>query len=309
MTIRFDGRVAIVTGAGAGLGRAHALGLAARRARVVVNDLGTSGAGEGRSSEAAEAVVAEIEAAGGEAMADGADVADAAGVADMVARARERWGRIDILVNNAGILRDRSFAKMDLADFRKVIEVHLMGGVTCTHACWPVFREQQYGRVVFTSSASGLYGNFGQSNYGAAKAAMLGLMNVLHLEGAGRGIRVNMLAPTAATRMTEALIPAEAARLLGPETITPGLLYLCSEDAPARTILGAGAGCYAVSRMAEADPVCLTDAGNTPEGVAAAFERISDMTRARELPDAFTQTRTFARRAAEARGLALDWEA
>ncbi|MBV8851004.1 MAG: SDR family NAD(P)-dependent oxidoreductase, partial [Methylobacteriaceae bacterium] len=205
MTIRFDGRVAIVTGAGNGLGRAHALGLASRGAKVVVNDLGASRDGTGGSSEAAEKVVAEIKAQGGEALANGANVADAAAVQEMVEEAMRKFGRIDILVNNAGILRDKSFAKMDLADFRTVLDVHLWGSVVCTKAVWDIMRTQNYGRVVFTSSSSGIYGNFGQSNYGAAKMAMVGLMNVLHLEGERNNIRVNVLSPTAATRMTEEL--------------------------------------------------------------------------------------------------------
>jgi NAD(P)-dependent dehydrogenase (short-subunit alcohol dehydrogenase family) len=212
MGIRFDGKVAIVTGAGNGLGRAHALGLAARGAKVVINDLGAQRDGTGGSSEAAEKVVAEIKAQGGEAIPNGANVTDEAAVNAMVAEAMRKWGRIDILVNNAGILRDKSFAKMDLADFRAVIDVHLWGSVVCTKAVWEIMRAQNYGRVVFTSSSSGIYGNFGQSNYGAAKMAMVGLMNVLHLEGERANIRVNVLSPTAATRMTEDLIPPEAWR-------------------------------------------------------------------------------------------------
>jgi len=307
MDIRFDGRVAIVTGAGAGLGRSHALGLAARGAKVVINDLGAATDGEGRSASAAGKVVDEIRAAGGEAMAHGADVANEGEVADMVAQAMKDWGRIDILVNNAGILRDKTFAKMTLDDFRKVVDVHLMGTATCSHAVWPIMREQKYGRIVLTSSASGLYGNFGQSNYGAAKAAMMGLMNVLHMEGARDDIRVNTLAPTAATRMTENLMPPEALELLQPETITPGLLYLVSENAPSRTILGAGAGCYAVTKVYETEGVMLEDGDNTPEGVAAQFEAISDASGQKELTDAFQQTRKYARKAADARGLSLPW--
>lgn len=307
MDIRFDGRVAIVTGAGAGLGRSHALGLAARGAKVVINDLGAATDGEGRSASAAGKVVDEIRAAGGEAMAHGADVANEGEVADMVAQTMKDWGRIDILVNNAGILRDKTFAKMTLDDFRKVVDVHLIGTATCSHAVWPIMREQKYGRIVLTSSASGLYGNFGQSNYGAAKAAMMGLMNVLHMEGARDDIRVNTLAPTAATRMTENLMPPEALELLQPETITPGLLYLVSENAPSRTILGAGAGCYAVTKVYETEGVMLEDGDNTPEGVAAQFEAISDASGQKELTDAFQQTRKYARKAADARGLSLPW--
>jgi NAD(P)-dependent dehydrogenase (short-subunit alcohol dehydrogenase family) len=220
MSIRFDGQVAIVTGAGGGLGRQHALALAARGAKVVVNDFGR--AAEGQSLTAAEAVVREIEAAGGTAVAHGASVTDEAGVAAMVADTLQRWGRIDILVNNAGILRDKSFAKMELADFRLVLDVHLMGAVICTHAVWPAMRAQKYGRIVMTTSSSGLYGNFGQSNYGAAKMALVGLMQTLSLEGAKDGIRVNCLAPTAATRMTEGLLPPAGAGALTPESVTPG---------------------------------------------------------------------------------------
>ncbi|MFC6640264.1 SDR family NAD(P)-dependent oxidoreductase [Sulfitobacter sp. JBTF-M27] len=305
--IRFDGRVAIVTGAGTGLGRSHALGLAKRGAKVVVNDLGVGRDGSGSSSEAAQAVVAEIEAMGGEALAHGCDVADEDGVIDMVTQAIAVWGRVDIVVNNAGILRDKTFAKMDMADFRKVVDVHLIGSANVAHACWPIMREQKYGRIVFTSSASGLYGNFGQSNYGAAKASMMGLMNVLHLEGARDNIRVNTLAPTAATRMTEELLPAEAAELLAPETITPGLLYLVSEDAPSRTILGAGAGSFALTKVYETPGITLMDDENTPETVAAKFAEIAAAEGQEELTDAFSQTKKYALNAAKARGLKLDW--
>jgi NAD(P)-dependent dehydrogenase (short-subunit alcohol dehydrogenase family) len=305
--MRFDGRVAIVTGAGTGLGRSHALGLAARGAKVVVNDLGVSRDGSGTSTEAADAVVAEIEAAGGEAMAHGCDVSDEAGVRDMVARAMDKWGRVDIAVNNAGILRDKTFAKMEMADFRKVVDVHLIGSANVAHACWPIMRERKYGRIVFTASASGLYGNFGQSNYGAAKAAMVGLMNVLHLEGARDNIRVNTLAPTAATRMTEELLPPEAAELLAPETITPGLLYLVSEDAPSRVILGAGGGSFAVTRLFESEGITLMGDDLTPESVAARFDELSNPEGQQDLPDAFSQTKKYAQNAAKARGLKLDW--
>ncbi|WP_299032136.1 SDR family NAD(P)-dependent oxidoreductase [uncultured Sulfitobacter sp.] len=305
--IRFDGRVAIVTGAGVGLGRSHALGLASRGARVVVNDLGVSRDGTGRSSDAAEAVVAEIKAMGGDAITHGADVSDEAAVKDMVAQAMDAWGRIDICVNNAGILMDKTFAKMDMAAFRKVVDVHLIGSANVAHACWPIMREQKYGRIVLTSSASGLYGNFGQSNYGAAKAAMLGLMNVLHMEGARDNIRVNTLAPTAATRMTADLLPEEAQELLAPETITPGLLYLVSEDGPSQVILGAGAGSYAETRVYETQGITLMGEDNSPEAVAAKFDQIRDPENQQQLGDAFGQTKKYALNAAKAKGLKLDW--
>ncbi|WP_333612731.1 SDR family NAD(P)-dependent oxidoreductase [Brevundimonas bullata] len=274
MTIRFDGQVAIVTGAGGGLGREHALALAARGAKVVVNDLGAARDGSGGSATAAEAVVAEIEAAGGEAMANAASVTDAAAVEAMVAEVMARWGRIDILVNNAGILRDKSFAKMELADFQLVMDVHLMGAVHCTKAVWEIMRTQNYGRIVMTTSSSGLFGNFGQANYGAAKMALVGLMQTLAIEGAKNDIRVNALAPTAHTRMTEDLqgLPLEA---LGPELVTPGLLYLVSRDAPTRAILAAGAGGFerAYVTLTQGDFAVGPDA---PEQVAARFDAISD---------------------------------
>lgn len=293
--IAFDDRVAIVTGAGGGLGRAHALGLAARGARVVVNDLSN-----------AQAVVAEIEAAGGQAMAHPADVSDEAQVSDMVSKAMGLWGRIDILVNNAGILRDKTFGKMALKDFRKVLDVHLMGSANCCHAVWPIMRAQKYGRIVLTSSGSGLYGNFGQSNYGTAKAAMIGLMNVLHLEGARDDIRVNTLAPTAATQMTKDLLPEAALGLLQPETITPGLLYLVSEDGPNRTILSAGAGSFAQTRVYETQGHRI-EGEITPEAVAANWHAITQPNQQEELQDAFSQTRKYALRAAKAKGIPLDW--
>ena len=303
--IRFDGRVALVTGAGTGLGRAHALGLAQRGAKVVVNDLGTGPDGAGRSSKEAEAVVAEIKAAGGDAIANGADVTSESDVAEMVATAMDTWGRIDVLVNNAGILRDKTFAKMSLADFRKVVDVHLMGSATVTHTVWPHMRAAQYGRIVLTASSSGLYGNFGQSNYGAAKAAMVGLMNVLHLEGARDNIRINTLAPTAATRMTERLMPDAALDLLRPETITPGLLYLVSEDAPSRTILGAGAGSFAQTRIYETKGKSFDNP--TPEQIAEHFDEIADPEGQEELQDAFSQTRKYAANAAKSKGIDLKW--
>ena len=249
MAIEFKGRVAIVTGAGGGLGREHALALAARGARVLVNDLGGTRDGSGGSSSAAQAVVDEIRAAGGEALANGASVTDPVAVQAMVQQAVDAWGRVDILVNNAGILRDKTFAKMELADFQLVVDVHLMGAVYCTKAVWALMNAQQYGRIVMTTSSSGLYGNFGQSNYGAAKMALVGLMQTLSLEGAKNNIRVNCLAPTAATRMTEGLMPQEVLDALKPEAVVPAMLVLAHESAPTRTILCAGAGTFEAAHV------------------------------------------------------------
>jgi NAD(P)-dependent dehydrogenase (short-subunit alcohol dehydrogenase family) len=301
MTIRFDGRVAIVTGAGGGLGRCHALGLAVRGAKVVVNDLGE----KGEPSEACLRVAREIEAAGGIAMANGADVANADQVAAMVEAAQSQWGGVDILVNNAGILRDKSFAKMELADFELVLRVHLLGSAICAKAVWAGMRERNYGRVLFTSSASGVYGNFGQANYGAAKAGMIGLMNVLHLEGLKNNIRVNTLLPTAATGMTAGLIPAEMAALMSPETVTPAVLFLVSEEAPSKVILGAGAGAFAVTHITETAGLFLGRAERTPETIAARFAEIADARTARPLDNAFAQTFKFVEAAAKALGVKL----
>ncbi|WP_312135462.1 SDR family NAD(P)-dependent oxidoreductase [Brevundimonas sp.] len=269
----FKGQVAIVTGAGGGLGREHALALAARGAKVVVNDLGGARDGSGASQSAAEAVVAEILAAGGEAIASAASVTDFQAVSQMVAETMAKWGRVDILVNNAGILRDKSFAKMELDDFRLVVDVHLMGAVNCTKAVWDIMRDQNYGRIVMTTSSSGLFGNFGQSNYGAAKMALVGLMQALSIEGAKNDIRVNCLAPTAHTRMTEDLgLPLEA---LAPALVTPGLLHLVSPDAPTRCILAAGAGGFerAYITLTQGDFIIGHDA---TEQIAARFDKISD---------------------------------
>ncbi|MGN0097095.1 MAG: SDR family NAD(P)-dependent oxidoreductase [Corynebacterium sp.] len=280
----FAGQVAVITGAGGGLGRAHALDLAKRGVKVVVNDLGN-----------ADAVVDEIAAAGGEAIANGADVSDVEAAAAMIDAAVQQWGRIDILINNAGILRDKSFAKMDLADFRKVVDVHLMGSVNCTKAAWPHMVEQGYGRILMTTSASGIYGNFGQSNYGAAKSGLVGLTNVLAIEGERKGIKVNALAPTAATQMTDGLIDEDAAAKLGPETVTPGAVFLVSKDAPNGVILGAGAGVFAVSRMLEAEPVALPADELSAEGVAAHWNEISDLSNTHSLGSAFDQTSLYVR--------------
>ncbi|KXP04867.1 SDR family NAD(P)-dependent oxidoreductase [Tsukamurella tyrosinosolvens] len=279
----FHDKVAIVTGAGGGLGRAHALALAERGAKVVVNDLG-----------GAQTVVDEILEAGGTAIADATDIADRAAVDTMVTAAVERWRRIDILVNNAGILRDKSFAKMDLADFRKVVDVHLMGSVHCTKAVWGHMIEQGYGRILMTTSASGIYGNFGQANYGAAKSALVGLTNVLAIEGIRKGIRVNALAPTAATQMTDGLIDAESAAKLGPETIAPGAVFLVSDDAPTGVVLGAGAGVFAISKMVEGPAIHLSG-GGSPEEIAARWNELDDFGDLRVHASAFAQTDHYVR--------------
>ena len=280
MTYSFDGRVAVVTGAGGGLGRCHALELAKRGCKVVVNDLGGAMDGTGGSSEAAEGVVAEIKAAGGEAIANGGSVSDRAGAQSMVDDAMAAWGRVDILINNAGILRDKSFAKMELDDFQTVLDVHLMGSVNVTRAAWPIMREQNYGRVVVTNSPTGLYGNFGQANYGAAKLGLVGLMNTLKIEGVRNNIHTNTIAPVAATRMTENLMTGDALQALAPELVTPAVIYLCSEEAPNGVVLQAQGGQFSVACIVENAGVDLgVDA--TAEDIGEHFERIADLTGAK----------------------------
>ncbi len=275
--IRFDGKVAIVTGSGGGLGRQHALELARRGAKVVVNDLGGSMDGSGGGSEAANKVVEEIKALGGEAIANGSSVTDDAGVALMVKHAMDAWGRIDILVANAGVLRDKTFAKMEIADFEFVLNVHLLGTVKPAKAVWEIMREQNYGRIVCTTSSSGLYGNFGQSNYGAAKLGIIGFMNTLKLEGQKNNIHVNAVSPVAATRMTENLgMPQEIFDRLKPEYVTPGVVFLCSEEAPTGCIMTAGAGAFALARIVETEGVYLGEGGLSVEEVRDNWSKITD---------------------------------
>ncbi|MDG2501608.1 MAG: SDR family NAD(P)-dependent oxidoreductase [Porticoccaceae bacterium] len=299
MTIRYDGQVAIVTGSGNGLGRSHALALAARGAKVVVNDLGGSVNGDGGSSAAALETVSMIEAAGGEAMANGANVAVMADVKAMVAQAVEKWGRVDILINNAGILRDKSFVKMGMDDFQLVVDVHLMGSANCSKAVWALMREQGYGRIVMTTSSSGMYGNFGQANYGAAKMAVVGLMNTLCIEGEKYDVKVNCLSPTAGTRMLEGLVTEEQSDIMTVESVTAALLTLCDSEAPNRTILCAGAGGYARTHIYETEGIYLPPQQQTPENVRAQMEGIDNPEGEQVLVGGFQQTNKFIAKAVE----------
>ncbi len=280
MSIRFDGRVAIVTGAGGGLGRCYALELARRGAKVVVNDLGGALDGTGGSPSMAQAVVEEITAAGGRAVASHDSVTDRAGAQRMVDEAVSRFGSLDILVNNAGILRDKTFAKMELDDFETVVNVHLIGSVNMTKAAFPVMKERGYGRIVLTTSSTGLYGNFGQTAYGAAKLGLVGFMNTLKLEGAKYGIKVNCVAPTAATRMTGGLWPSGVDDALAPELVVPAVVYLCSEDSPTGHIIEAGGTYFARVAIVEAKGVHLGPRP-TAEEVAARYGEIADLSGAR----------------------------
>ena len=301
MSISMDGKVAIVTGAGQGLGRSHALALAACGARVVVNDL----ADMNGVATNAEAVAAEICAAGGLAIANGANVANLEQVEAMVKQAMDEWGRVDILINNAGILRDKSFLKMTMEEFRLVVDVHLIGSANCCKAVWKIMQDQAFGRIVFTTSASGLYGNFGQANYGAAKMAMVGLMNTLHLEGAKYNIRVNCLAPVAGTAMTKGLIPDALFKLVAPESVSPGIVFLASDNAPSRTVLAAGGGSFAVYLGYETEGINLGPDKLTAEGIAQAWQAISDETGMRKLENGGQETEKFIKQGAQALGIDL----
>ncbi|NNC73801.1 MAG: SDR family oxidoreductase [Sphingomonadaceae bacterium] len=275
MTISFEDRVAIVTGAGGGLGRSYALDLAKRGAKVVVNDLGGAGDGTG-ASDAAAKVVEEIEAAGGTAMANGGSVTDEEQMAEMVAKTKETWGGVHVLINNAGILRDKSFAKMTIEDWKLVIDVHLNGSAICTKAAWETMRKQAYGRILNTASSTGLYGNFGQANYGAAKLGLAGFTKTLAIEGAKYNIKVNTIAPIAATRMTEDIMPPAMFEQLGPDNVAPAAVYLVSEDAPTNLIVGAGGGFFHAAYVTLTDGIALPEGERTAEGVAAAWEQIID---------------------------------
>ncbi|ESQ92766.1 3-hydroxyacyl-CoA dehydrogenase [Asticcacaulis sp. AC460] len=264
-----QGRVAIVTGSGGGLGRAHALYLAGQGAKVIVNDL---------AQAAADSVAAEITAAGGEAIAIAASVTDEAAIASLVDQTMDRWGRIDILINNAGILRDKSFAKMTLDDFRLVLDVHVMGAVICTKAVWDIMREQRYGRIVMTTSSSGLYGNFGQANYAAAKMGVVGLMQTLAIEGEKYNIRVNALAPSAATQMTRDVLSNASLDLLDPSRVSPALLPLVRDEAPSRAIVCAGAGHFARAEITLSQGRFIGAANDAGEQAIAQWDGISDRT-------------------------------
>lgn len=300
MSIRFDDRVAIVTGAGNGLGRSHAIELAKRGAKVVVNDLGGARDGRGTDTGAADKVVTEIEAFGGEAISNYANVTNADEVKEMVEAATSKWGTVDILINNAGILRDKSFSKMEMQDVRDVFEVHVMGAFNCTKTVWDVMREQQYGRILMTTSSSGLYGNFGQANYGAAKLALVGLMNTLVIEGAKYNIKVNALAPIARTRMTEELLPEPMQHLLDPEAVTAGALVLCTEDSPNRFILCAGAGVYSKADIFETSGLTTVEGQRDPEFISSHFDKVTNETEQSVLTQGNQQTEKFLKLAMKA---------
>ena len=284
MTISFKDKVAIVTGAGGGLGRCHALQFAERGAKVIVNDLGGAVDGSGGSSEAADKVVDEIKAMGGDAISNGSSVTDKAVVKKLVDDAMAAYGRIDVLVNNAGVLRDKSFAKVTLDDFEFVVDVHMMGSVYCTKAVWPIMVEQKYGRIVMTSSSSGIFGNFGQSNYGSAKMGVVGLMNTLRIEGQKNNIKVNSLVPVAATRMTENLgMPDAVFDSLKPESVSPAVIFMSSEDAPDGVMISAGAGVFAMAEIVHSEGIALKGDDLNADMLAEKWSEASDMTNSKAL--------------------------
>ncbi len=289
MTISFKDKVVIVTGAGGGLGRSHSLEFAKRGAKVVVNDLGGSVDGSGGSSDAANNVVKEITEAGGVAIPNGSSVTDDDGVKNMVDQTMDEFGRIDILINNAGILRDRSFTKMTMEDFTLVTDIHLMGSVKPTKMVWEIMKEQNYGRILVTTSSTGLYGNFGQSNYGAAKLGVVGFVNTLKLEGQKYNINCNVLCPVAYTRMTENLMPPEAEQLLTPGSVTPAVIYLSSENGPTGTILCAGAGVYSVAKIMESEGENLGLEASA-EDLEKNWDKISDFSEAKPFFNGGEQT-------------------
>ena len=284
MTISFKDKVAIVTGAGGGVGRCHALQFAERGAKVIVNDLGGSVDGSGGSSVAADTVVEEIKAMGGDAISNGSSVTDKAGVKKLVDDAMAAYGRIDVLVNNAGVLRDKSFAKVTLDDFEFVVDVHMMGSVYCTKAVWPIMVEQKYGRIVMTSSSSGIFGNFGQSNYGSAKMGVVGLMNTLRIEGQKNNIKVNSLVPVAATRMTENLgMPDAVFDSLKPESVSPAVIFMASEDAPDGVMISAGAGVFAMAEIVHSEGIALKGDDLNADILAEKWSEASDMSNSKAL--------------------------
>ena len=289
MTISFEDKVVIITGAGGGLGRSHALEFAKRGAKVLVNDLGGEVDGSGGSSEAANNVVKEITDAGGIAMPNGSSVIDDKGVKNMVDQAMDEFGRIDILINNAGILRDKSFSKMEIEDFTIVTDIHLMGSVKPTKMVWEIMKEQNYGRILVTTSSTGLYGNFGQSNYGAAKLGLVGFVNTLKLEGQKYNINCNVLCPVAYTRMTANLMPPEAEELLTPSSVTPAVIYLSSENGPTGIILCAGAGVYSEAKIMESDGENL-GLNASAEDLEKNWDKISDFSNAKPFFNGGEQT-------------------
>ena len=300
MTISFKDKVAIVTGAGGGLGRCHALQFAERGAKVIVNDLGGSVDGSGGSSEAADKVVDEIKAMGGDAISNGSSVTDKAGVKKLVDDAMAAYGRIDILVNNAGVLRDKSFAKVTLDDFEFVVDVHMMGSVYCTKAVWPIMVEQKYGRIVMTSSSSGIFGNFGQSNYGSAKMGVVGLMNTLRIEGQKNNIKVNSLVPVAATRMTENLgMPDAVFDSLKPESVSPAVIFMSSEDAPDGVMISAGAGVFAMAEIVHSEGIALKGDDLNADMLAEKWSEASDMTNSKALRSGAEHTAHIFKKLAE----------